>query len=242
MFDILQSTVLALASRDSLGAAGSVVLVIASIGAHTTLHELTRLLSLLLVCSEGSAWPSATPIPPHGVQSGLGLGPETPTAALPATSLLQIVFHLALGWGAAEASWGIASAWARGLRLYCDVMRRPTPRVVIEGMGARGGPAQGGKTRGRWWRLAGGARRARPSGDIDADAEQGALTPPRQVEADGRHVVVAEDFADTAVAPDSDEGSSAGNDEDEDADEEREEEDLERKIEMLERIKGRRGV
>lgn len=38
------------------------------------------------------------------------------------TQLFQQSYHLGLGWGIAEAFWGIAKGWFAGMRLYVDVL------------------------------------------------------------------------------------------------------------------------
>jgi hypothetical protein len=177
---------------------------------HTTIHELVRLLSLLLLSI-----------------------PSTTLSTQPSSNdLFQHVYYLALGWGLAEASWGIASAWGKGMRLYWDVMRQPTPRVVLANMTSEDQPR---KTAGRWWaRLIGSGNRK----EKKKDAENHTSTPPpppRQVDIlqIGQHVVIAEDFADQVIGTETSSESER--------EEEQEEEDLERKIGILERMKGRRG-
>ncbi len=175
-----------------------------SVTLHTILHELIRLLSLLLLL----------PIP------------STTLSPLPSSNdLFQHVYHLALGWGIAEASWGIASAWGQGMRLYWDVMRQPTPKVVIENMRSEDLP----RRRGWWARLTGSSNPKEKKTDVENHT-----TPPRQVDIPvGHHAVISTDFVDQANVSETSSESER--------EEEEEEEDLERKIGILERMKGRRG-
>jgi hypothetical protein len=146
-----------------------------------------------------------------------------------ANDLFQQVYYLALGWGIAEASWGIAAGWGEGMRLYWDVMRQPTPQVVIDNMPAQ---PRSSKLPTGWWKFIT-ARFGKSGKRIDEESHH---TPPRQVDVDGPHVVIAEDFGGEEDEVEASEDGSTTSEE-----QQEEEEDLERKIGILERMKGRRG-
>lgn len=205
LLDAMNGLVLTLFGVEVLGRKGGLALLVLSVTLHTILHELIRLLSLLLLL----------PIP------------STTLSPLPSSNdLFQHVYHLALGWGIAEASWGIASAWGQGMRLYWDVMRQPTPKVVIENMRSEDLP----RRRGWWARLTGSSNPKEKKTDVENHT-----TPPRQVDIPvGHHAVISTDFVDQANVSETSSESER--------EEEEEEEDLERKIGILERMKGRRDL
>jgi len=208
LYDVLDSFALTVSGGVVLGRRTGLAVLIISVVLHTTVHELIRLLSITLLV-----------IPPTAAS----------LSAVPsANDLFQHVYYLALGWGMAEASWGIAAGWGEGIRLYWDVMRQPTPKVVVDNMPQ---PSSSAGSSGWWSSVTTRFGRSHKRKD-----EESHYTPPRQVDTDGQHVVIAEDFGEEGADEASEDGSATSEEEKE------EQEDLERKIGILERMKGRRDL
>lgn len=68
---------------------------------HTSFHEGLRVFTLYLI--------NPVPLSQNQLYSTT-------------TQLFQQSYHLGLGWGLAEAFWGIAKGWFAGMRLYVDVL------------------------------------------------------------------------------------------------------------------------
>lgn len=79
---------------------------------HTALHNILRLLTLYLIAP-------STLIPTVNVSADATQKYAIHTTT---TELFQSSFYLGLGWGIAEATWGIVKGWFAGTRLWSDVL------------------------------------------------------------------------------------------------------------------------
>lgn len=68
---------------------------------HTSFHEALRIFTLYLINPQSYS--------------------QDPLYST-TTQIFQQSYHLGLGWGLAEAFWGIAKGWFAGMRLYVDVL------------------------------------------------------------------------------------------------------------------------
>jgi hypothetical protein len=61
------------------------------------------------------------------------LDPAQPGSTTTISQLFQQSYYLGLGWGLAEAFWGIVRAWFSGMRLYGDLLQGTADSSVERG-------------------------------------------------------------------------------------------------------------